>query len=983
MVGDFTADSVPESPMGRLSKTFKKYERHFLLGLVVLLLLTFSVGGAVSCQDKRRTGTADHGGEFLLTPSKSTGLDNNEFLNWRNRLDPYRHTVRVPSLRYGPILLQVAHDDNWLSATWSHVLPTEAARAAGYECGEEYQLKAAVQQAVEGFMHGMAFNDATYDRFIREHYRRSAKDFEQIVREVVVKDAFIRPLIETQRFEVSYEQAYEIWKNLLERVDLEYVALQGSDFNLQTLRQERTRDRIGAQVGLLDQVSRTARNLEIVEARVQGWLAAHDGSAPESLDELAGAGRQDEWGNDLRYTKTEDGYDLRSAGPDEAFDSSDDVTPETVAQLETRAALREAGAALLRWREATDAWPESLQAMREPPAEGALAPLTGTAMDAWDAPLVYDTTGEVPVLSAMGPDGEAGTDDDVSTMITQETVQVPAGPAFVAYLLDEDQDVWDRPLRIDLAHALTWQWTVSSAGEDGVFGTDDDLDTGNHAEVARFYTQPEVRIEFEVPEKKEFEAVYVHLPLVPDEALGWLLETYPQHRPDEQEAFNRWRQLHEYSYYMAEDPADPESGHGAAYAQTVAPDHSATLVPASTVFGEVPEGFLGVDDSDREAYVEQGWRPILLREMFLESLLNDLLTRARDSREAVQAWEEKKKGFDEGEGEDPGERPAEITFQGLLDTELVDFLPKEGAVGWVGLFRTAEPLARADIETLEHIGDINLTLTLQGMEDDGVYAGIPTMLNDSHTKAILRLVADHPRHDRPLEEIRDLIFDRFVEAKRLDLASKALEALRAQVEEAEQEAVAEPTEGEPAPAALDRDAIWTKTVEAWKTSRGVQPVHETTGVFVGARPPSAEEADEDVDEAEKVRIHLRDFVRATGYDALRPGPRSDRQLEVGDLARTLLRDDLTDGSDSVFLVRLKSVSVPPREAFSPRAYADYLSVEILGGPKGGRRLGAVGGGGRVTGNFQRGLLHFFNDFPWLRSKFDLRTEVDPEARDRQ
>ena len=124
-----------------------------------------------------------------------------------------------------------------MRGTWSHVLSTEAARSAGYEVGEEWQLKAAVQKAVEFVMRGMPFNDATYDRFLNEHYRRSAKEFEQTIREQVMKDAFVRPLIETQRFEISYEQAYQTWKNLLEHVDLEYVALGGADYNLAALQQ--------------------------------------------------------------------------------------------------------------------------------------------------------------------------------------------------------------------------------------------------------------------------------------------------------------------------------------------------------------------------------------------------------------------------------------------------------------------------------------------------------------------------------------------------------------------------------------------------------------------------------------------------------------------------------------------------------------------------------------------------------------------------
>ena len=964
--------------MGRFSKTLKKYERQFLLALVVLLLLTFSVGGAIQCQDKRGEAAVDYGGEYLVTPTKTEGLDSNAFVAWLRRLDGYRTTVRTPSLRYEAFLRQAPADER-MRGTWNHVLGTEAARAAGYEVGEEWQLKAAVQRAVESVMRGMPYNDATYDRFIRETYRRPSKDFEQVIREIVMKDAFVRPLIETPRFGISYEQAYETWKNLVERVELEYVALAGPDYNVPALKRERTRDRIGAQLGLLDDVSRTARDLAKLAARVDGWRGSHDGAAPETLDELTDTRRKDAWGNEFRYAPTEGGYDLRSAGPDAAFDSSDDVTPRTVAQIKTRAALREVGAALRRWREATEAWPETLDAMREAPTEGALAPLTGTARDVWENPLVYDASGDVPTLSSSGPDGEAGTADDIPAVVTTDGVLVPPGRELVAYLLDEDKDVWERPFRIDLAHPLTWQWSVVSAGADGEFGTEDDLSTGNHAEIEAFYEQPGVKIEFEVPEKKEFEAISVHLPLVPDETLAWLLETYPRHRPDEEEAFNRWRQLHEYSYYMAEDPTDPASGHGAEHARAVAPDQPAILVPASTVFGEPPAGFLGEDDPDRTLYVERGWRPILLREVFLENVLNDLLTRARDGSEAVRAWDEKRARFEAGEGEDPGEAPQAVSFQDLLDGELKDFLPKADAAPWLQYFRTAEPLARADIETLPNLGDINLTLALQGLKRDGAYAATPTILNDSHTKALLHLVKDHPRHDRPLAEVRDTIFDRFVESKRLDLAAKALESLRADAVRVKPVTAGGPSDGEEAPESPEPEAVWTRTLEAWMAAQDIPAVHERTGVFVGAKPPSAETVEEGTDAAEAARIQRRDFVRATGYDALRAGLKAEERLTPGAIATTILRDDLSEGSDSVFLVRVKSVDVPPRAAFSPRAYADYLSAEILGGPKGGRRLGAGSGAGQVTGSLWEGLRHFYFDYAWLKSKFDLVTEADPDA----
>ena len=193
-----------------------------------------------------------------------------------------------------------------------------------------------------------------------------------------------------------------------------------------------------------------------------------------------------------------------------------------------------------------------------------------------------------------------------------------------------------------------------------------------------------IKNEFVVPPKRSIEALWVGLPLVPDAAFATLWERYPQYHPDEAQTFQRWRELFGDTYDLAEDPGDPEKGHGADLARTFDPDHPATLLPDAKFFGDPPPDLAGADDPDREGLAGERVAPDLLREYFFEALLNGLLARARESQDQVRTWEEAKKAFDGGTGADPGPRPEEVTFAGLLEKDLADVRPGDGAPRWLG-----------------------------------------------------------------------------------------------------------------------------------------------------------------------------------------------------------------------------------------------------------------------------------------------------------
>ena len=270
--------------MGRWSKRIKRYERHLLLGLVILLLVSFSITGAIQCQGQGGERATDWGGDFLITPTRKESLSNDDFVGRWMRYMRYLSAVGISSLRYVPESFEIAPPPQ-ASGAWVHVMPVEAARAAGYRCGEEYQLKTLVRKAVQASMRGLEFNDASYDKFLRDN-QLSAADFQDTLREIAVKDDFLRPLVETPRYLLPYPAAYPVWKVILQRVNLRYLALTAKDFHLPALRQEKTRERIGRQARLLQQVSATARTLDGLRTLLERWKTGHEGRFPDRLEDL-------------------------------------------------------------------------------------------------------------------------------------------------------------------------------------------------------------------------------------------------------------------------------------------------------------------------------------------------------------------------------------------------------------------------------------------------------------------------------------------------------------------------------------------------------------------------------------------------------------------------------------------------------------------------------------------------------------------------
>lgn len=81
-------------------------------------------------------------------------------------------------------------------------------------------------------------------------------------------------------------------------------------------------------------ISLTKVNLETLSREIQSYAAESDGRLPGTLEEMrrlhpAAAAVTDAWGRKIGYERLSDsGFRLRSAGPDGAFGTGDDITAD-------------------------------------------------------------------------------------------------------------------------------------------------------------------------------------------------------------------------------------------------------------------------------------------------------------------------------------------------------------------------------------------------------------------------------------------------------------------------------------------------------------------------------------------------------------------------------------------------------------------------------------------------------------------------------
>ncbi|MDF1701670.1 MAG: hypothetical protein P1V36_10990, partial [Planctomycetota bacterium] len=669
---------------------------------------------------------------------------------------------------------------------------------------------------------------------------------------------------------------------------------------------------------------------------------------------------------------------------------------------------------------ATGAWPKTIEELKKGSGNDRLPPLTRDINDGWDRPFVYTPGADdkaAPTLASNGPDGDAGTADDVRITLDADEITVTPGPGLAAFTQSDLRDAWDRPLRVALRRAQPPTWRVTSGGADGDFATaEDNLVSGNARELEAFFSS--LRSEYTEDAKRVFETLFVHLPLVTDAAMRRLWEAYPQFRPtDEEQLFQDWRAYRGDVFYKAEDPADPTSGHGAELVKEVAPEATATLVPAKDVFpaelskpdapkkdeepkdGDDPKtDDADPDAEDRKVFLDKGWREIVIRQKFFEQLMNDVLTRVRDSaaaaskaqaalarwesakettEKAQKAWDAEWKGK-EAEASQPRpadfadakpEVPAELTLAGVLKDELGELVASgsDKTPAAIQYWKTPKPMTREEYEANANFGT-GLQFELNRLKADGDYNSVPAQLFTRLTKVLVRRIAYQPQRQLEYDEVKDKVFDRWVERRQMIRAGDRLKNLQEALEKAASDLGDDATDEAKAKAAADALAAWSK-------AEGVEPVVETTGLFIGNTPPPAIEVTDAMDAATKAATERRNFVWRQGYATVKPvqSRQDTTSAEPGTFGRRVLMDPVRDeeGTGFAFLVRVAERQYPSKHEFSPRRYVEFLSQAVFGD-----RRQFTKNLRDQEGRYNQTLAHWFDDMEWMQAKFDLQTNSE-------
>ncbi len=964
-----------------MASPLKKYERHVLIGLVVLLLASFSITGVFTfCEERGLAPGSEAGGTFEPVKGVETEIDDEEFWRLHQRRSRFVGAVGWPTLEnYLFPVVGSMRRDNPYQDTWTAIVGAAAAEAAGIVVGPD-QLATAIRDVVgrRSSMRGEATDvtNAAYQAFLRDEFRGGTRsEFESELRAMLRRDIWLRPLVLTASYAVPYEAAYADWKRDEVQIDLDLVALSAAPFAERVESIERTRERISEIGARLGGVAQTARSLEFLKDRAE---RAHKdrGAWPVDFEALAGDApglkdTRDAWDRAPRYAVTGEQIDLRSAGPNGTFDDHDDVTLDVLAALRVHGALKRVGDELATWRTAAEAWPEDLAGVLKKPRPDRVPTISKESEldDPWGRRLVFvRPEGDGPArLTSLGADGQSDSPDDVSIEVTPDGARVVPAGVLAGLVTDADRDAWDRPFDVELENGVSWTWKVVSRGPDGVAGNEDDVSTGNELDVRAVYADDQVRQEIRTPATRRFELIYVHLPLLDDATLQKLWERFPDQRPaTESEVFAYWHSNRDPGYWFsADDPADPETGYGAARLKQVAPDAPRHQVPGPTAFPErigpedpvvAPEG----EDAEAWAtYKEKGWRGIALRDLFVERILAHLLNTARESADAVAAWETEHRGKPEGADVPP--RPEAVTFADLYARHLADLQPSdearaEGAKTFVHHIAN-EPLTDDAWETNPDFGGAEIRRELDGLRSGDRYAPIPTQIGLRTTKAIVHHIATTEPRVPPLESVRDIVFAKYLERRRLDYAAERLEGLRTAAA-AEADAASE--------------GSFDRAVASWSEGLGgVAILRDRTGWFLGGALPVQETIPDDASDEEKARLRRINAALRDGFDtvARTNDGLDDADPAPGKLGREILRD--RDGGTAI-LVRVADVRFGAEGAFSPAQYVRILQRKAYG--EGGR------GDGEVTpGTVQTVGEQFLAKFDWLRRVFGIRTNTDLDA----
>ena len=1013
--------------MGVWNRIWKRYERHIMLGLVTILLATFSITGAMAgCFDRGGSDSQGpkYGGTYLVSANETTELTDAEYAKYANQFFTWHRAIaqQPTSIAYRDFMAPFLNNQELIpeQMVYSHRVAIDAAKEAGYKAGPK-QISRAVKELVSRTT-GMAASNVVYQRFLRDRYPGgTAADFRRMTKELVLKDMFLAPLIDTERFAITWEEAYEQWKKTRERVDLEYVALDGSQFADVVALEEKTRSVLSRFETAVGDMRAALVLVRRTHGGIAGWRKENpDAEWPGDFAALVEAKalqripEADPWGNELHFAGLDGAeFDLRSVGPDGKHGTDDDVRLALEQSTQTYGAMVDVVRATLESYGATKEWPADLATLRKPIGEG-LPPLKADAKDGYGKELRYEAaSGDgTPAVVSAGPDGTFGNDDDIRVQVEADadpkTVSLPATDVVTTWLPKDDDSIpldgYGNAPVVSIQGASPLLLKVTSNGPDGVFGNDDDISGGNEQGLRLFFQDPDITEKVAIPQRREFEALYVHLPLFPDSVLEKLWNDKPEFRPEsEEKLFQEWMNDRG-DLYKAEKPGDPETGHGATSAKELAPDATLYLVPRKDIFpasldddakargvgegddeekgdgendgeekddeekddGKDKEDEEPVADPQREEFLTSGWREILIRQRFIERYLQDIRDRLLESQKEFDEWERVTGLADPGAPTPP--KPTQITFKTLLAGELNPYMvgaaDADKGNETFRYYVSKAPEADDEWREIPDFKDPTFAAYLQSRVGKDEYVPGTIQIRSRTTKALARNLTFMPRRNPKLEEVRDVVFEEFLKKRQLDYAVAKLKEL--------QEAAPKPSETIDE---AERETKWKEAIAAWQKDHGKPVIHERTGMFIASAAPGSVEVDEDATDEASMRQRRQNFMWMRGYDSVRSlGSRQD-QTEVvkGAFGRSPQTDrPVSDGGTGLaYLVRVADRADPSREEFSPRRYTDFLGMTAFGSG-GGNRLDTM------TGKVFQAINRYFGSVDALRSVWRLQTNENIE-----
>jgi hypothetical protein len=171
------------------------------------------------------------GGTFVTASGRKVTVSDQEFRTVHTRYAAiYLFPAWGPSLKWGPDIGIVEPKDRMSleMAVWVHMATVASAEDAGYRVGDQ-ELAEGIRTIVTRAQavltrrrpeqSGLAFTPALYDRVLQmTGYRQPKADFERTVREILLKDKDLTPLLDSLRFSEDRASAYEQWKAGRERV---------------------------------------------------------------------------------------------------------------------------------------------------------------------------------------------------------------------------------------------------------------------------------------------------------------------------------------------------------------------------------------------------------------------------------------------------------------------------------------------------------------------------------------------------------------------------------------------------------------------------------------------------------------------------------------------------------------------------------------------------------------------------------------------